>query len=48
MDADVDLATVKALMRHASPVTTSIYDRRGERVHRKAVQKLFVSYKGIS
>jgi site-specific recombinase XerD len=44
LDAGIDLATVQVLMGHSSPVTTSIYDRRGERVRRKAVQKLFVPY----
>ena len=44
LDASVDLATVQALMGHSSPVTTSRYDRRGEQVRRRAVQKLFVPY----
>jgi integrase len=44
LDAGIDLATVQVLMGHSSPLTTSIYDRRGERVRRKAVQKLFVPY----
>jgi site-specific recombinase XerD len=44
LDAGVDLATVQALMGHSSPVTTSRYDRRGEQVRRRAVQKLFVPY----
>jgi len=44
LDAGVDLSTVQNLLGHASPITTSIYDRRGERVRRKAVQKLFIPY----
>jgi site-specific recombinase XerD len=44
LDAGVDLATTQALLGHASPITTSLYDRRGERVRRQAVQKLFVPY----
>jgi integrase len=44
LDSGVDRATVQVLMGHASPVTTSIYDRRDERVRRKAVQKLFIPY----
>jgi integrase/recombinase XerD len=44
LDAGIDLATVQVLMGHSSPVTTSTYDRRGERVRRKAVQKLFAPY----
>ena len=44
LDPGIDLAIVQLLMGHASPVTTSIYDRLGERVWRNAVQKLFVPY----
>jgi len=44
LDVGVDLATVQVLLGHSSPVTTSLYDRRGERVRRKAVQKLFIPY----
>ena len=44
LDAGIDLVTAQVLMSHSSPVTTSIYDRREERVRRKAVQKLFILY----
>jgi len=36
----VDIVTVQKLAGHASPLTTSKYDRRGEAVKREAVQKL--------
>lgn len=39
---DNDLATVQALMGHASPVTTSRYDRRPEAVRRAAVQNIHI------
>ena len=35
-----DLATVQALLGHASPTTTSMYDRRGEERRRQAVHGL--------
>jgi site-specific recombinase XerD len=40
LDKGVDLATVQALVGHASPVTTASYDRRPERVKREAVDSL--------
>ncbi|HEX2972162.1 MAG TPA: tyrosine-type recombinase/integrase [Tepidisphaeraceae bacterium] len=44
LDAGHDLVTVQKLMGHASPVTTSNYDRRGEEVKRKAIRSLHVPY----
>jgi integrase len=40
LEAGVDIVTVQKLAGHASPETTSKYDRRGEEVKRKAVQNL--------
>jgi site-specific recombinase XerD len=37
-----DLATVQALLGHASPTTTATYDRRPERTRKAAVKKLFI------
>lgn len=44
LDQGADLVTVQKLMGHASPTTTSNYDRRGEEVKRKAVKTLHVPY----
>ena len=44
LDAGVDMVTVQKLAGHASPVTTSKYDRRGEETKRKAVERLGIPY----
>jgi integrase/recombinase XerD len=45
LDRGTDIVTVQKLMGHASPVTTSRYDRRGERVKQDAISKLHYPYK---
>jgi site-specific recombinase XerD len=40
LDEGVDLVTVQKLLGHASPTTTSNYDRRGEATKQKAVRKI--------
>ncbi|MBL1208287.1 site-specific integrase [Geminocystis sp. GBBB08] len=40
LSAGVDIVTVQKLAGHASPVTTSQYDRRGDDIKRKAVKNL--------
>jgi integrase/recombinase XerD len=47
LDAGVDLATVQALLGHASPATTARYDRRGENALRQAAGRVHVPYAGI-
>ena len=44
LDKGQDLVTVQKLMGHASPVTTSNYDRRGEEAKRRAARSLHVPY----
>jgi integrase len=41
-DEGVDISTVQGLARHNSPITTTRYDRRGERARRAAVASLNV------
>ena len=44
LDAGVDLATVQSVLGHASPATTSRYDRRGERAVRQAAERVHVAF----
>jgi site-specific recombinase XerD len=40
LDSGVDIVTAQNLVGHASPITTSKYDRRGEAVKKRAVNNL--------
>ena len=46
IDAGVDLPTLQRIMGHASPTTTSRYDRRGARATRHAADLVHVPYRG--
>ncbi|ABA24726.1 Phage integrase (plasmid) [Trichormus variabilis ATCC 29413] len=44
LDSGTDIVTVQKLAGHASPATTSKYDRRGEETKRLAVENLSIPY----